>query len=1092
MIDVTAMIQAGRLVEAKALLAAYCDRNGHDAEARRLLARLVFQLGDAEAGLAHLEAVARTHGRLPELGFETGVMRLALARTEEAVQAFRDELAANPRHEGALFNLGWALRQTGRAQEAAAVFRRLVAGNPAHHDGWLNLGHLLFEAGDDEGAEQAFRKAAEGPVRLAALTNLSVTLSRAGRLTEAEDVLAQVLNADPTHAAAAGLLGNVMTAQGRLNDALTVFQRALAMRPDDPILLCNYALALKEASRPAEASDLLERAARLAPRDARVWNAMGVVAAARNRLDEAEMALCKAVALAPAMAEAHSNLGTVQGDRGRLTEALETFRRAHELRPDDPAIHSNLLFLMRHLPGIDPDLLATEHRSFGEIQESQVRAITVPAPSGCDGGRRLRIGYVSPDFCDHAVALFLAPVLAAHDRAGFEIVCYHTSSRTDAVTARLQANADHWRSVAGMPAAAAAALVRADGIDILVDLAGHSARNGLPIFVHKPAPIQATWLGYPGTTGLTRVDYRLTDLAADPPGRNDHLYTERLIYLEYQPSIRLPFTDVIPPPPPLLSNPGRPRFGSFNKPLKINETVLAVWADILKAVPDSTLLMVVPGGDDPGVRNEIAERFHPHGIDGRRIEVVGHRPLRQFLELVAGVDVALDPFPYSGGSTTMCTLWMGVPVVTLRGQDAASCVGDRLLATVGAEDLAAGDEAQYRDIAVRLAKDPERLRRLRGSLRAKLGGGTPEEAHEAAQSLEVVYRELWRHHAEGIPMPLPPARRQEITTLWAGSDRKLAVSLRDGEHFRLGVVEGGRTRNLIGAFGGDQVTPAFSPDGRRLAFSEFDGCAFQIVVADLASGEVAPLTGGPGDKLMPCWSDAGTGLAWQCAPLAEMAHGNDCEIWLHEEGGEPRRLTFNDRMDCYPAFARDGSGIIFESGRTDGFFGLFHVDWQGRETPLLHSPDTSANGIPAVGDDFVVFERAELPAENDYFLARLDLASGEVSRIADWTLAGNPSPRLSPDRQWVAAARPHPRRARSVAIHVGRPDGSGQTEVYGGCGEKLALPRWSRDSEWIAAEDRNLGTVVVIERATGRVGQLSPAQGTRGQRFLEIWNFDIH
>ena len=359
--------------------------------------------------------------------------------------------------------------------------------------------------------------------------------------------------------------------------------------------------------------------------------------------------------------------------------------------------------------------------------------------------RRLRLGYVSPDFCEHAVTLFFEPILESHDRATFEVFCYHTGSRMDGVTGRLRRLADHWRTVTALSADRAADLIRHDRIDILVDLAGHTAHNGLPIFARKPAPIQLSWLGYPGTTGLTRIDGRLVEPNAAPPGQDEPFHTERLIRLDSGGALRPPMDAPPITPPPLLTS-GRPRFGSFNRPQKIGPRVIAVWSRILHALPDASLLMVVPGGHDADIQEQVRAPFRAEGIDGARIEVAGLLPVRPFLELVAGTDIALDPFPYSGSTTTTLTLWMGVPVICLAGDDPTSSTSADIVACAGLQHLIASDEEHYVDLACRLARASAELTALRGSLRRRLAQSALRDESWMIYLLERIYRRLWRAH----------------------------------------------------------------------------------------------------------------------------------------------------------------------------------------------------------------------------------------------------------------------------------------------------------------------------------------------------------
>jgi protein O-GlcNAc transferase len=359
--------------------------------------------------------------------------------------------------------------------------------------------------------------------------------------------------------------------------------------------------------------------------------------------------------------------------------------------------------------------------------------------------KRLRIGYVSADLRSHSVAFFLESILAARNQREFEVLCYSNSVAADTTTARLRALVDGWRDIAGLDDEQAAALIRSDAIDILVDLAGHTKANRLPLFTRKPAPIQITYLGYPDTTGIEAIDYRLTDEWADPPGQTEHLHSEQLVrlpdgFLCYQPPSSCP---PVGPLPLLLS--GRVTFGSFNNLAKVSPTVIGYWAAILAAVPGSRLLLKSKALADSGTRKYIHQQFCAHGIEAGRVELVGWTPARvDHMALYSEVDVALDTFPYHGATTTCEALWMGVPVVTLAGPVHVSRVGVSLLHAAGLAELIAESPQEYARKAAELVADTGRLAALRGDLRERLRASRLTDAQRITASIEVAYRDMWR------------------------------------------------------------------------------------------------------------------------------------------------------------------------------------------------------------------------------------------------------------------------------------------------------------------------------------------------------------
>ncbi|MBX9635154.1 MAG: tetratricopeptide repeat protein, partial [Magnetospirillum sp.] len=523
---------------------------------------------------------------------------------------------------------------------------------------------------------------------------------------------------------------------------MDVFQSAIRFHPGDATILTNLALA-QSSHQPRQAMELFLQVLKSAPDKVEAWNGLGVAHMSCDDLPAAEQAFRHAIRLCPDHVDSLGNLGKVLALQGRGAEALETMRAAVAADPGNARINSNLLFLMRHRHEQTPEQIFAEHVLFGQRQEAVATVLPLPKPARSEAYRRLRIGYVSPDFCDHAAMLFFEPVLEHHHKDAVEVFCYHKRNRVDAVTRRLMARADHWRQIAHLPPDAAAEMIRADRIDILVDLAGHTSENGLPIFARKPAPIQATWLGYPGTSGLSRMDYRLTDAGADPIwGENKAFHTEELVHLKVSAAFRPPMDAPDITPAPILRR-RHPRFGSFNKMAKVNAAVIATWSRILAQTPGADLVMVIPSGELAPVQQQLHSIFRQHGIDAERILVQGLQPLLDFLETVADVDIALDPFPYCGGTTSLLTLWMGVPLVSCMGTDSASATSPLLLRSLGLGELVAKDEDEYVRIACTLAADQTRLVELRSSLRDRLRNSAPFDEEALVRDLEHHYRDWW-------------------------------------------------------------------------------------------------------------------------------------------------------------------------------------------------------------------------------------------------------------------------------------------------------------------------------------------------------------
>lgn len=491
----------------------------------------------------------------------------------------------------------------------------------------------------------------------------------------------------------------------------------------------------------------LNEAIRLRPDLAAPYSNLGNALRLMGRLDEAVAAFREALRLEPSFADAHNNLGLTYMKQGRLAEAQASYRQALALRPQYPIAASNLLLCLNYDPAADAVMLFAEHRrwpaSLGPLPPS------LPYENARDPGRRLRVGYLSPDFCGHVVAYFLLPILTHHDATQVEVTCYAHVHDPDQTTARFRSLAQNWRSVTAVDDAQTAALIRRDGIDILVDLAGHTADSRLAVLAHKPAPVQITYLGYPNTTGLLAVDYRLTDAIVDPPGEPIR-HTEELVRLPgafccYQPPDDGP--DLAPAPSPTS---GCITFGSTHDLAKLNDHVIDLWCEVLRATPESRL-RVFRHTLTGSVRESLLRRFLDRGIDAARLclesELSGDN---RYLDLYRKFDILLDVFPWNGHVTTCESLWMGVPVVTLRGDRHAGRLSATVLTSLGLTDLIADTTEQYVATAIRWAADPERRATLRRELRPRMLASPLCDGRSFTRNLEAIYRGLW-HRQNRLP-----------------------------------------------------------------------------------------------------------------------------------------------------------------------------------------------------------------------------------------------------------------------------------------------------------------------------------------------------
>ena len=548
------------------------------------------------------------------------------------------------------------------------------------------------------------------------------TLRSQGRHGDAATLLQAALHKAPQDPEVLHELGNVLRALGRHDDSLPHLLEATRLCPDNPIYWLNLGVSHFEKDRHALALQAFQKALGLAPDFPEAHNIAACALLGLGRASEAQVHLSTALHLRPTYPAAHDNLGRCLRAQGRMIEALASFEQALTFQASAQT-HSNALLALNYIPDIPFADVTARHKNWARLHADRF----APLPSQLTKPRspredRLRIGYVSGDLSNHAVAFFLSPILANHDRARFEITCYNNGTSRDLVTARLRGFSEQWREIAHLDDDAVARLIRQDGIDILVDLSGHSARNRLLVFARKPAPIQITWIGYPSTTGLSTIDYRISDAVCIPPGEDALHSTEKILRLPcpftcYEPSAEAPQTTHLPHD----SHGNPPVFCSFNNLAKLSPRTLTVWARILRALPGSRLLLKSPGAEDPGAQANILKALRHLGVSNNQVQFHGRSlPMREHLALYGECHVALDPFPYNGTTTTCEALLMGVPVVTLLGQSHVSRVGASLLTAIGHKQLIAEDEHDYIDIACNLAKDLPRLAALRSGLRAAL------------------------------------------------------------------------------------------------------------------------------------------------------------------------------------------------------------------------------------------------------------------------------------------------------------------------------------------------------------------------------------
>jgi predicted O-linked N-acetylglucosamine transferase (SPINDLY family) len=700
------------------------------------------QLPQAEAFCRQILAQQPDH---PDALHLLGLIAHQAGRNDLAVDLIRRAIVLTPSNADAHNNLGLALKDLGRLDEAIAAHRQAIALDPTYPEAYSNLGVALKDRGQLDDAIAALRQAIGlNPNLPEAHNNLGNALRDKGQLDDAIAAYRRAVALRPGYPQAHGNLGIVLKDKGQLDEAIAAFQQAIALRPGYAQAYCNLGSALRGKGQLDGAIAALQQAIALKADYPEAYSNLGNALRDDGRLDDAIAAYRQAIALNPELAEAHGNLGIALKDGGRLDDAIAAYRRAMAIRPDYPEAHSNLLLAIHYHPGYDAQAIAEEHRRWDRQHAQPLKRFIQPHANDRSPERRLRIGYVSPDFRDHVVGRNLLPLFRHADRQQFEVICYAQVLRPDAMTGQFQQHADGWRSTVGLSDEQVAELIRGDRIDILVDLALHTPQNRLLVFARKPAPVQVSFAGYPESTGLSTIDYRLSDPYLDPQSPDDSIIRLPHSFWCYDP---LESREVPINPLPALQS-GFVTFGCLSNFCKINENVLALWASVLRQVEHSRLLLLSKQGSH---RQRTLDFLNQEGVSPDRVEFIPPQPRRKYMELYHRIDLGLDTFPYNGHTTSLDSFWMGVPVVTLVGQTPVSRAGWCQLSNLGLPELAAHAPGEFASIAVKLAKDLPRLQELRQTLRQRMEQSPLMDATGFARGIEAAYRQIWRRWCMGPP-----------------------------------------------------------------------------------------------------------------------------------------------------------------------------------------------------------------------------------------------------------------------------------------------------------------------------------------------------
>ena len=675
-------------------------------------------------------------------------------QNEAARHILEKGISVNPDSADFHFNLGNLFVSEQAPEKAITCYQKVLSIHPDDAEVLVLLGDIFKERGDLDLAVDCYHKALLlQPENIEAHNNMGAAFKKLGNLEEAMACYGKVLALQPDSDTVNNNLGVVYREMDRMDDAAACFQKALSINPDYALAHSNLGIVLHAQGKLDAAVESYRKALSINPDYAEAHNNLASALRAQGKLGDAIEHFQKAVSIKPPYATAHSNLGIALSEQGRLGESIQSYRQAISLSLGDAAVHSQLLYVLNFLSACTPVQYLAEARLYGSKVMAQAKPYThwTVHPTG-HAPQPLRVGLVSGDFNNHPVGFFLESILSHLNPSQIELVAYPTQQKEDDLTARIKPRFAAWKPIVCLSDEAAARQIHEDGIHILIDLAGHTAHNRLPVFAWKPAPVQVTWLGYWASTGVPAIDYLLADPVSVPESHRTH-FTETVRYL---PDTRLCFTPpeetgsklAISPPPALQK--GYITFGCFQNLTKVNDDVLALWGRIFNALPRARLRLQTKQLYYLGEREHLLQRLASVGIAPERVTLEGPVPREDYLAAHAEVDIILDTFPYPGGTTTCEALWMGVPTVTLAGDTLLGRQGASLLTCVGLEDWIAQDKEEYVALAVN-ATDVDRLAQLRASLRQRALASPLFDAPRFARSLEDALQGMWQQSQQVNP-----------------------------------------------------------------------------------------------------------------------------------------------------------------------------------------------------------------------------------------------------------------------------------------------------------------------------------------------------
>lgn len=744
-----ALHQSGQLAHAQAGYEALLRMQPEHADAWHLLGVVALQSGQLQQALECIGRAIRLQPQQAGFYINLGNVQKALQQPEAALASFEQAIALQSDLADAYALRAITLLELQRMDAALACLDQFIALQPGAAQAYYYRGIALQQLQQLQAAVASYDQAITlEPALAQAWSNRGVALHALQQFDAAIASYDQALALQADYAEAHFNRGCALQALHRHADAIAAYDRAIALQSNHAQAYCNRGNALKDMGQTAAAVASYDQAIALVPHYADAWLNRGIALGVLHKAEQAEECYRRALAIDPTLPEALHNLALSLLTRGDIPAATQGFRNALAAAPHRDDAHSGLLLCLSSDTNVDAATLFTEHVRFGTQFEAPLRPHWPAHANVKDPERTLNIGFVSGDLYSHAVATFIEPVLQELTKSDrLALHAYYNNTVHDAVNQRLQGYFDRWSEVKTLTHADLANRIRSDGIDILIDLSGHTGLNRLVTFAHKPAPVQATWIGFPGTTGLTAMDYLLGDKHFLPTGMLDHLFTEKIAHLPatgaFLPFANAPQVNALP----ALNN-GYLTFGSFNKLKKFSPAVVALWAQVLRAHPNACMVI---GGMETSDNSTVLQWFAKEGIAAERLQFHPVSDMPTYLQLHHQVDICLDTFPYNGGTTTLHALWMGVPTLTLSGKTPVSRTGCSILGHVGIHSFQANSPQEFINISLAWADQLDELARVRASLRERFLASPAGQPAVIGQGLEKAFRTMWQRWCQGLP-----------------------------------------------------------------------------------------------------------------------------------------------------------------------------------------------------------------------------------------------------------------------------------------------------------------------------------------------------